>query len=94
METPICDFVRDYCARDALRLHMPGHKGRALLGMEPLDITEFDGADELYAAAGIIRQSEEDVYKRQRLPREALRRSAAARRDCPRARDGAENHAL
>ncbi|MFR7551704.1 MAG: hypothetical protein ACLUVB_03020 [Acutalibacteraceae bacterium] len=63
METPICDFVRDYCARDALRLHMPGHKGRALLGMEPLDITEFDGADELYAAAGIIRQSEENAAR-------------------------------
>lgn len=63
METPICDFVRDYCARDALRLHMPGHKGRALLGMEPLDITEFDGADELYGAGGIIRQSEENAAR-------------------------------
>ena len=63
METPICDFVRDYCARDALRLHMPGHKGRALLGMEALDITEFDGADELYQAEGIIRQSEENAAR-------------------------------
>ncbi len=61
METPICDFVRDYCAGNALRLHMPGHKGHALLGMEPLDITEFDGADELYHAKGIIRQSEENA---------------------------------
>ena len=57
METPICDFVRGYCARDTLRLHMPGHKGRALLGMEALDITGFDGAAELYQAGGIIRLS-------------------------------------
>lgn len=63
METPICDFVRGYCARDTLRLHMPGHKGRALLGMEALDITEFDGADELYRAEGIIRQSEENAAR-------------------------------
>ena len=28
MNTPICDFVRDYAARRPDRLHMPGHKGR------------------------------------------------------------------
>ncbi len=58
MNTPICDFVRQYAERDALRLHMPGHKGNAHLGMEQLDITEIDGADSLYEASGIIRQSE------------------------------------
>ena len=61
MDTPICDFVRDYTLRGAMRLHMPGHKGKKLLGMEPLDITEFDGADELYHAEGIIRRSEENA---------------------------------
>ncbi|MBR2338591.1 MAG: aminotransferase class V-fold PLP-dependent enzyme [Clostridia bacterium] len=58
MNTPICDFVRRYIADDALRLHMPGHKGISLLGMEPRDITEIDGADSLYEAGGIIRESE------------------------------------
>ncbi len=58
MPTPICDFVRKYAQSDAVRMHMPGHKGAPLLGCEPLDITEFDGADELYAPEGIIAESE------------------------------------
>ena len=63
METPICDFVREYQRSGALRLHMPGHKGQPVLGMEALDITEIDGADSLYEAAGIIRQSEENASR-------------------------------
>ena len=58
MNTPICDFVRSYAQRKGLRLHMPGHKGCDLLGMEKLDITEVDGADSLYEADGIIARSE------------------------------------
>ena len=58
MDTPICDFVRRYMEEDPLRLHMPGHKGKSLIGPEPLDITEIDGADSLYEASGIIAQSE------------------------------------
>ena len=61
MDTPICDFVRDYAENDNIRLHMPGHKGKNLLGMEALDITEIDGADSLYEASGIIRKSEENA---------------------------------
>ena len=61
MNTPICDFVRQYAESHALRLHMPGHKGVSFLGMESLDITEIDGADSLYEAAGIIRESEENA---------------------------------
>ena len=61
MNTPICDFVQQYAQSDALRLHMPGHKGAPLLGMEQLDITEIDGADSLYEATGIICQSEENA---------------------------------
>lgn len=61
MNTPICDFVRAYRESDALRLHMPGHKGRPLLGPEELDITEIPGADVLYHARGIIRESEENA---------------------------------
>ena len=61
METPICDFVRAYAESGILRLHMPGHKGRTLLGMEHLDITEISGADSLYEAEGIIARSEENA---------------------------------
>ena len=58
MNTPICDFVRDYAARRPVRMHMPGHKGNAGIGPEALDLTEIDGADELYRSRGIIRESE------------------------------------
>lgn len=61
METPICDFVSEYAQSGALRLHMPGHKGQSFIGAEALDITEIDGADVLYRAGGIIRQSEENA---------------------------------
>ena len=63
MNTPICDFVKKYCDSDALRLHMPGHKGNAKLGAEPLDITEIDGADVLYSANGIIAESQENASR-------------------------------
>ena len=58
MKTPICDFVKEYTKSDALKLHMPGHKGKQFLGLEHLDITEIDGADSLYEANGIIAESE------------------------------------
>ncbi len=58
MKTPIYDFVRDYAESGVSRLHMPGHKGKGLLGCEPMDITEVAGADELYDPHGIIAQSE------------------------------------
>ena len=61
MKTPICDFVRQYAASGALRLHMPGHKGVSRLGPEALDITEIPGADVLYQPEGIIRESEENA---------------------------------
>ncbi|MBQ8821969.1 MAG: PLP-dependent transferase [Lachnospiraceae bacterium] len=61
MNTPICDFVNEYKKSEALRLHMPGHKGSSFLGVEALDITEIEGADSLYEAAGIIRESEENA---------------------------------
>ncbi len=58
MTTPICDFVRRYIDSGAARLHMPGHKGKHLLGFENHDITEITGADSLFEAVGIIRESE------------------------------------
>lgn len=59
MNTPICDFVRDYAARRPDRLHMPGHKGRG--EAERLDITEITGADVLYHPRGIILESEKNA---------------------------------
>ncbi len=61
MRTPICDFVKKYKESGASRLHMPGHKGTNLLGFEDRDITEIVGADSLYDADGIIRESEENA---------------------------------
>ncbi len=61
MKTPIVDFVAAYAKSNAARFHMPGHKGKAFLGCEPLDITEIDGADVLYSPTGIIAESEENA---------------------------------
>ena len=61
MKTPILDFVAQYRDARESRFHMPGHKGKSFLGMEPLDITEIDGADVLYAADGIIKESEDNL---------------------------------
>lgn len=57
MKTPICDFVKIYISANNIRLHMPGHKGKDY----PYDITEIDGADALYTASGIIKESEENA---------------------------------
>ena len=58
MDTPICDFVRQYAVSGMVRGHMPGHKGQGTIGVESLDITEIEGADSLYEAGGIIAKSE------------------------------------
>lgn len=61
--TPICDFVRHYAESNPARLHMPGHKGKGILGVEELDITEIDGADSLFHASGIIEESEKNASR-------------------------------
>lgn len=61
MTTPIVDFVKKYADSGDMRLHMPGHKGNGLLGVEQYDITEIEGADVLYSAQGIIKQSEQNA---------------------------------
>lgn len=58
MHTPIHDFITEYVNSEVVRLHMPGHKGKPLLGCEERDITEISGADALYEASGIIGESE------------------------------------
>lgn len=42
-------------------MHMPGHKGCGILGFEGMDLTEIYGADELFAAEGIIKESEQNA---------------------------------
>ena len=61
--TPIADFVKAYANSDTSRFHMPGHKGKSVLGCEMFDITEIYGADSLYEADGIIAESEEHASK-------------------------------
>lgn len=63
MNTPIRDFVKAYAESEAARFHMPGHKGKSFLGFEKYDITEIDGADVLYSAKGIIKESEANAAK-------------------------------
>lgn len=54
----INEFAECYASVEATRLHMPGHKGVSIHGMEKYDITEIDGADSLYESSGIILDSE------------------------------------
>lgn len=61
MTTPIFDFVNKYTESEALRLHMPGHKGQGVLGFEKFDITEINGADVLYNSNGIINESQRNA---------------------------------
>ena len=63
MNTPVADFVRAYAQSGTVRLHMPGHKGVPFVGCEPYDITEIAGADALYEADGILRESEENASR-------------------------------
>lgn len=61
MNTPIIDFVKQYAESNKIRLHMPGHKGNGFLGCEKWDITEIEGADVLYNAQGVIKQSQNNA---------------------------------
>ena len=61
MKTPIADFIENYIGNDISRLHMPGHKGRGPLGVESWDITEIDGAGNLYEYEGIVAESEKNA---------------------------------
>lgn len=61
MNTPIYDFVTEYLEKNMSRMHMPGHKGKSVLGCEMRDITEILGADALYEADGIIAESEKNA---------------------------------
>lgn len=60
MKTPIVDFSKEYSKKNTLRLHMPGHKGKGE-DINSLDITEINGADSLFDANGIIKESEDNA---------------------------------
>lgn len=62
--TPIYTALKDYAGGDFLRLHMPGHIGKGILGQDLsgitlLDITEVPGMDDLHLPVGVIRKSQE-----------------------------------
>ena len=59
MRTPIDEYIRAYMTSNAIRMHMPGHKGVVM----PEDITEIPGADVLYHSTGIIGQSQENAAR-------------------------------
>lgn len=61
--TPIIDFVQNYVSSNPARFHMPGHKGVGALGAAALDITEIDGAGELYSPGGVISESEANASR-------------------------------
>ncbi|HEX3011768.1 MAG TPA: aminotransferase class I/II-fold pyridoxal phosphate-dependent enzyme, partial [Syntrophomonadaceae bacterium] len=60
--TPIYNRLKQYAADNILRLHMPGHIGRALSVQElkdiaSIDVTEVPGLDDLHVPRDIIEQS-------------------------------------
>lgn len=61
MKAPIVSFLKSYQEKSPVRMHMPGHKGAGILGFEGMDLTEIYGADELFAAEGIIKESEQNA---------------------------------
>lgn len=61
-DAPLYEALQALAARDTLRFHMPGHKGKpvfdAYAGVFPLDFTETYGTGNLYEGAGPIREAE------------------------------------
>lgn len=61
MNTPVSDFIEKYNTDSAVRLHVPGHKGKAMGLSEERDITEIEGADVLYHETGILGESQKNA---------------------------------
>ncbi len=55
--TPLSDYVENYVSSSPVRLHMPGHKGDGLLGIENMDITELTEDAYLYGCQGPVLES-------------------------------------
>ncbi len=66
-KTPIIDSLKKYIEKQDLRLHMPGHKGKAIMpgqniigsGVYKADVTEVAGLDNLHQPAEAIAQLEQ-----------------------------------
>ena len=66
MRTPVESFLRKHAAKRPISFHMPGHKGSKLyrsLGYGDFldrfmdcDITEIQGADNLFQTEGILKE--------------------------------------
>ena len=63
-KTPLYDTLTSFAQKDPLRMHMPGHKGKALTGHPltapyPLDFTELTPTGNLFDGGGAIGEAEE-----------------------------------
>ncbi len=61
-DTPLYDALRTFSAKSPLRMAMPGHKGKPLLGMEDwaeIDFTELPPTGNLYESGGAIEEAEQ-----------------------------------
>lgn len=77
----LAEFIKEYTLADTVSFHMPGHKGRRIfeqLGFSGLldimadgDLTEIDGADNLFRPKGVIREVM-DKYRRIYASRESF----------------------
>ena len=61
--TPLYTALRDFAAQNPLRMHMPGHKGKALPGPElagysSIDFTELPPTGNLFDGGGAIGEAE------------------------------------
>ena len=60
--TPLIDGLKKYIKEKNIRMHMPGHKAKALKIitdlLPELDVTEVKGVDNLHNAKGIIKESQ------------------------------------
>ena len=62
--TPLCDALRAFAGQSPLRMHMPGHKGKALplpegTPLAALDFTELPPTGDLFAGGGPIGAAED-----------------------------------
>lgn len=57
--------LTEYSRQDVLPMHMPGHKRKSVLGVNPyaIDITEISGFDNLHDANDIIKYEQERLAK-------------------------------
>jgi len=58
MKMPIVEMLNKYARSNALRLHMPGHKGKGLKMSAKLDVTELSFSDNLTCPHSVIADSQ------------------------------------